>query len=97
MPSNRPLFSLFAIFTVAWLLVLAGAVVIFKFIVPFTYCHCFYDGVAKGAFSTILAVIWLGILVAMRDQFVRKNILSKAQKDSESEREISQDASNKLG
>jgi ethanolamine transporter EutH len=62
------------VFAAAWLVILGGAVVVFRVIVPLTICHCFYDSVAKGAFATVLSVVWLGILVAMRNYVVRKTL-----------------------
>ncbi|MHB1908922.1 MAG: hypothetical protein ACYCQJ_08630 [Nitrososphaerales archaeon] len=73
--ADSPLGFLLGIFTVVWLLVLFGTVLIFKVIVPFTYCSCSYDSVAKAGFTTILALVWLYIFVILRDVFVRRRIL----------------------
>lgn len=72
--------ELFAIFTMAWLLVLIGTVLIFDFIVPFHYWGGIYDSAAKGVFATILGIVWLYALNLMRDVFVRRNILTKKEK-----------------
>lgn len=69
--------SLVAVFAIAWLLVLLGVIVIFEFIVPFQFCSCFYDSVAKGVFATVLSVAWLFALVLMRNVLVRRTLLSK--------------------
>ncbi len=69
--------SLIAIFAIAWLLVLLGAIVIFEFIIPFQYCECFYDGIIKGIFTTFLAVLWLLAMVTMRNRIVKRRILER--------------------
>ncbi len=71
--------ALFTIFTIAWLLVLVGTIIIFEFIVPFHYWGGIYDSVAKGIFTTILGLVWLYALVLLRDVFVKRNILTKKQ------------------
>jgi hypothetical protein len=76
---EKPMVALFAIFTVAWLLVLIGTIVIFEFIVPFHYWGGIYDSVAKAVFTTILALVWLYSLAFLRNVFVKRNILTKKQ------------------
>lgn len=71
---ERPIFILLAIFTVAWLLVLVGSVVIFKFIIPFHYWGGFTDSIAKGVFATVLGLVWLYVLALLRNLLVRKTI-----------------------
>jgi hypothetical protein len=71
--------ALLALFTIAWLLVLIGTVLIFDFIVPFHHWGGIYDSVAKGIFATILGLVWLYALALMRDVFVKRNILAKKQ------------------
>jgi len=66
-----------AIFTAAWLLVLAGVAIIFKFIVPFSYCKCFDDNIVKGVLASLLAVLWLLTLVVMRNVMVRRTIFRR--------------------
>ena len=58
---------LLAIFTMVWLLVLAGAIIIFEFIVPLAIFHSFLDGVTKGILATILVVVWIGLFMLMRN------------------------------
>ncbi|MGI0079687.1 MAG: hypothetical protein ACRECH_08685 [Nitrososphaerales archaeon] len=72
---RSPLISLFGILTAAWLLILVGVVVIFNYIVPFSYFHSYADSVAKGGFGTIVSLLWLFAMVKMRDYFVRTRIL----------------------
>lgn len=79
MPERNPLPALLAILTVAWLLILIGAVIVFNYIVPFSYFHSFADSVAKGVFGTIAALLWLLAMAKMRDLFVRKEILKSNQ------------------
>jgi hypothetical protein len=76
---EKPMLALFAIFTIAWLLVLIGTIIIFKFIVPFYYWGRIYDSIAKGVFTTILALVWLYSLAFLRDIIVKRNILLKKQ------------------
>lgn len=73
--SRKPMISLLVIFTLAWLLVLVGTVIIFQFIVPFHYWGGIYDSFAKGIFALILALGWLYAMALLRDVFVRRNIL----------------------
>ncbi len=73
-----------AIFTAAWVLVLAGAVVIFEFVVPFSYFHNYIDSIAKGVLGTIVALLWLYAMVKMRDYFVSRKILKNGGRDEES-------------
>ncbi len=71
-----------AIFAAAWILVLAGAVVIFQFVVPFSYFHSnFENSVAKGGMGTIVALLWLFAMMKMRDYFVARKILKRAVKE----------------
>ncbi len=66
-----------AIFAIAWLLVLLGAIIIFKEIVPFQYCACFTDNILKGVFASILGVVWLLALIFMRNVIVRRQIYNR--------------------
>jgi hypothetical protein len=72
---ESPFFLLIVIFAIAWVLILAGAVVIFEFIVPFSYFHNYTDNILKGVMGTIVALFWLFAMVKMRDYFVEKRIL----------------------
>ncbi len=74
MEKERPIFILLAIFTIAWLLVLIGSVVIFKFILPFHYWGGLTDSIAKGVFATVLGLVWLYALALLRNLLVRKTI-----------------------
>ncbi len=71
----RPFTILIGIFFASWILVLVGTIIIFGFIVPFSYCQCFYDNIIKGVFATILALIWLFLMIVMRNVLVRSRIL----------------------
>ncbi len=75
MPRKSPLPALVGILTAAWILILVGAVIIFNYIVPFSYFHTYADSVAKGVFGTVSALVWLLAMVKMRDYFVRTWIL----------------------
>ncbi|MDG6997754.1 MAG: hypothetical protein JRN15_01420 [Nitrososphaerota archaeon] len=66
--------ALYGIFAAAWLLVLLGATIVFKFIVPFSFCNCMYDGVAKAILAAILGGAWLLIMVAMRNFLVSRTL-----------------------
>ncbi len=74
---NKPYAEMIGIFTISWLLVLLGAIIIFKYIVPFNYCNCFNDGILKGVFAVILSGVWLLAMVVMRDVMVRRTILRR--------------------
>jgi hypothetical protein len=74
MEKQRPIFILLGIFTIAWLLVLIGSVVIFEFIIPFHYWGGFTDSIAKGAFATVLGLIWLYALALLRNLLAKKTI-----------------------
>ncbi|HZW57105.1 MAG TPA: hypothetical protein VFF30_12520 [Nitrososphaerales archaeon] len=75
--SSRQLIELMAIFAIAWLLVLLGAIIIFKVIVPFQDCVCFTDNILKGVFASILGVVWLLALIFMRNVIVRRQIYNR--------------------
>jgi ethanolamine transporter EutH len=70
------------IFAAAWLLILAGAVIVFRVIVPLTICDCFANSVAKGVLATLLSVVWLSILVAMRNLVVRRTLMKKKEEET---------------
>lgn len=74
MEKERPIQILLVIFTIAWLLVLIGSVLIFEFIIPFHYWGGFSDSVAKGVFATILGLVWLYILALLRNLLVKRTI-----------------------
>lgn len=74
MARDSSMTSLFGIFGAAWLLVLLGAIIVFKFIVPFTFCDCIYDGVVKAALAALLSAAWLLIMVAMRNFLVSRTL-----------------------
>jgi len=71
------------LFTLSWLLILGGAVVVFNLIIPFHFCgSVICNGLAKGVSSTTLAFLWLGAMLGMRNAFVKGRIL-KARIDFE--------------
>jgi pilus assembly protein TadC len=78
MEKQRPIFILLGIFTIAWLLVLIGSVVIFEFIIPFHYWGGFTDSIAKGIFATVLGLVWLYALALLRNLLARKTIPTKS-------------------
>lgn len=69
--------GLLATFAIAWLLVLLGTIVIFEVIIPFQYFRYILDGILKGVFTLILAVVWLAAMIGMRNYIVRKRILGR--------------------
>jgi len=69
---GTPIISLLGIFTLAWVLVLVGTVIIFEFIIPFSFASVFYNSIAKAVFATILAVVWLYLLVLLRNLMVKR-------------------------
>jgi hypothetical protein len=79
---DRAFAYLTAIIVVAWLLVLAGAVIVFALIVPFNYFHDFLDPIVQGVLATILSLAWIWIMVLIRNSFVRKEILAKTEESS---------------
>jgi hypothetical protein len=79
MEKEKPVVALFAVFTIAWVLVLIGTIIIFEFIVPFHYWGGIYDSIAKGTFTTVLALVWLYTLAFLRDIVVKRNVLLKKQ------------------
>jgi len=76
---NKPYAEMIGIFTISWLLVLGGVIIIFKLIVPLSYCHCFVDNVLKGVSATILAGLWLGAMLVMRNVMVRRTIFRRTE------------------
>ena len=74
---NRPYAEMIAIFTISWLLVLVGAIIIFRYVVPFNYCNCSNDSILKGVFAVILSGVWLLAMILMRDVMVRRTILRR--------------------
>ncbi|MHB1868630.1 MAG: hypothetical protein ACYCPP_06755 [Nitrososphaerales archaeon] len=74
MANGNPVLMLIGIFTIIWALVLAGTIIIFKFIVPLDIFHSILDGITKGFLTTILVVVWLGLFVAMRNVMVRRQL-----------------------
>jgi hypothetical protein len=70
--------SLLVIFALAWVLVLVGAILIFEFIVPHNFCAGICNGVAKGAAATVMGVLWLLALFAMRNVLVRRTLTVQA-------------------
>jgi hypothetical protein len=67
--------SLLVIFALAWILVLVGTILIFEFIVPQNFCPGICNGVAKGAAATVMGVLWLLALLAMRNILIRRTLL----------------------
>ena len=65
---------LLGIFAIIWILVLAGTIIIFEFIVPLHLFHSVLDGITKGILSTILVVVWLGLFVVLRNAMVRRQL-----------------------
>jgi hypothetical protein len=76
--NSSPLIAILGILTAIWLLVLAGTVIIFGYIVPFAYFHNFLDSILKGTFSTILVLVWLGIFIGLTNSFVGRFIIKKS-------------------
>ena len=74
---NKPYAEMIGIFTLSWLLVLLGAIIIFKYIVPLHYCECFNDSILKGVFALILAGAWLLSMIVMRDVMIRRTIFRR--------------------
>jgi len=63
-----------------WVLVLAGTIIIFEFIVPLNIFHSILDGITKGVLATILVVVWLGLFAVLRNAMVKRQLhLRKAQ------------------
>jgi len=65
---------LIGIFTVAWVLVLVGTVIIFEYIVPLDIFHSFLDSIVKGVLATILVIVWLFLFVKMRNFMIRTQL-----------------------
>lgn len=63
-----------AIFTIVWILVLAGTIIIFEFIVPLQIARGLLNGLVQGILSLFLVLVWLGIFVFMRNRLVRKQL-----------------------
>jgi hypothetical protein len=62
------------IFAIIWVLVLAGTIIIFKFIVPLVLFHSMLDGITKGIFSALLVIVWFGLFVMMRNAMVKRHL-----------------------
>ena len=78
MARDSSMAALYGIFGASWLLVLLGAIIVFKFIVPLSFCGCFYDGAAKAALAALLGATWLLIMVAMRNFLVGRTLTKRA-------------------
>ena len=65
---------LLTIFTLAWLLVLGGTVIIFQFIVHLVIFHSFMDSVTKGILAVILVAVWLGLFILMRNAMENRQL-----------------------
>lgn len=65
---------LLGIFVIVWLLVLAGTIIIFEFIVPLVLFHSFLDGVIKGVLAAALVVVWIGLFIVLRNAMVRRQL-----------------------
>ena len=72
--ANNPLPMLLAIFALVWILVLAGAIIIFEFIVPLNTFHSSLDGVIKGVLATILVIVWIGLFVVMGNAMEKRQL-----------------------
>ena len=69
---GAPIVALLGIFTLAWVLVFVGTVIIFEFIIPFSFSSFFYNSIAKAVFTTILAMVWLYLLLLLRNVAVKR-------------------------
>lgn len=80
MTRETPMLTLIGIFTIAWLLVLGGTVIIFHLIVPFSYWGGFADSIAKGIFTTVLGLVWLYALSLLRNLIVKLSLPERRKK-----------------
>jgi membrane protein implicated in regulation of membrane protease activity len=80
-----PVKTLILIFTAVWILVLAGTILIFEFIVPFNPFDSFFlNSTLKGVLSLILAGAWVYLFASLRDIVMRRELqLSKGKKNRE--------------
>jgi hypothetical protein len=72
--SRNPVLLLEEIFAAVWLLVLAGTIIIFEFIVPLDLFHSLLDGVTKGVLALILVVVWFEVFILLRNAMVRRQL-----------------------
>lgn len=77
MPKRNPIPTLLAIFTLVWILVLAGTIIIFQFIVPIVIFRSMFDGVLKGVLTTVLVIVWLALFIILRDTMIRRQLSSR--------------------
>jgi len=66
--------TLIGIFTIVWILVLVGTVVVFEFIVPLVVFHSFLDSILKGVLATILVLVWLFLFYEMQNVMERTQL-----------------------
>ncbi|MGA2875423.1 MAG: hypothetical protein ABSE82_07780 [Nitrososphaerales archaeon] len=72
--ASNPIPILLTIFTLVWLLVLGGTIIIFQFIVPLVIFHSFMDGVTKGILVVILVVVWVDLFMLMRNAMENRQL-----------------------
>ncbi len=68
---------LMAIFAVVWILILAGTIIIFEFIVPLRVVQNLLNGFVQAGFTLLLVMVWLGIFLRMRNHMVKRQFLSE--------------------
>lgn len=61
-----------AIFTVVWILILAGTIIIFELIVPLRVVQNLLNGFVQAGFTLLLVMVWLGIFLLMRNLMVKR-------------------------
>jgi len=66
--------TLIGIFTIVWILVLVGTVVVFEFIVPLVVFHSFLDSILKVVLATILVLVWLFLFYEMQNVMERTQL-----------------------
>lgn len=75
MASNDPVRTLIGIFTLVWILVLVGTIIIFRYIVPLDLFHSYLDNVLKGVLSAILGLIWIALFVELRNIMIKRQFI----------------------
>ena len=69
---------LMTIFSIVWILILAGTIIIFEFIVPLKIFQGLLNGLVQGGLTLILALVWVGIFLFMRNQMVKRQFSAGA-------------------
>ncbi|MCP8304098.1 MAG: hypothetical protein H3Z50_01295 [archaeon] len=75
------LLPLMGIIGVAWLLVFLGSYIIFHLIVPIDlfpgrtdYIFTFFNSLLKVTLSTVLSVMWILIMIKLRDIYIKRKL-----------------------